>query len=74
MTTAIFDFRPTAPPAPDRAKESTSEFVRLFALDRLPQGRRPLVCHWQRDADGRLACRWEPDIPPMRGDLCWCVF
>ena len=36
-----------------------------FALDDLPAVRRQLVCHWRRDADGRLVCSWEPDIAPI---------
>ena len=41
---------------------TVTNLVRLFALDDLPATRRQLVCHWHRDADGRLACTWEPDI------------
>jgi hypothetical protein len=40
----------------------TTDFVRLFALDRLPAERQRLVCRWRQDADGRLSCIWEPDI------------
>jgi hypothetical protein len=43
---------------------ATKDFVRLFALDRVPIGRRQLVCHWHR-VDGRLASIWEPDIVPI---------
>jgi hypothetical protein len=43
-------------------RSATTSLVRLFRLDRLPVGRRPLICHWHLDADGRLACTWEPDI------------
>jgi hypothetical protein len=72
MTAAILEIRPAAPPGivpPQGAttkgattKGATTNLVRLFALDCLPAGRRTLVCHWRRDADGRLACTWEPDI------------
>jgi hypothetical protein len=62
MTAAILDIRPAAP------KGAPTDFVRLFELDRLPAGRRRLVCHWRRDADGRLACIWEPDIAAFRQD------
>ena len=65
MTTVILDLRPAAQSGILYAT-ATSDFVRLFALDdRLFDGRRALICHWQRDADGRLACVWEPDIPPV---------
>ncbi|HEV2549615.1 MAG TPA: hypothetical protein VGU20_20025 [Stellaceae bacterium] len=66
MTTAILDLRPATQLGTIHASGATIDFVRLFALDdRLSDGRRPLVCHWQRDAEGRLACIWEPDIPPV---------
>jgi hypothetical protein len=58
MTAATLEIRPaTVPP-----QGATPNLVRLFALDCLPAGRRTLVCHWRRDADGRLTCIWEPDI------------
>jgi hypothetical protein len=41
---------------------STIDLAALFGLDRLPDRR--LVCRWQRDNDGRIACHWEPDIVP----------
>jgi hypothetical protein len=62
MTAAILDVRPAAAPGIFRRKDATSDLVRRFALDRPPTGRRQLVCHWHREADGRLACVWEPDI------------
>jgi len=65
MTTAILDLRPAARPDINRANGDAPDFVRLFALDRAPRARHPLVCHWHRDADGRLACIWEPDIFPV---------
>ena len=65
MTTAILDLRPAARPGIAHAREATSDFVGLFALDRVSDGRRQLACHWQRDTDGRLACVWEPDISPV---------
>jgi hypothetical protein len=40
------------------------DLARLFALDRLPAERPQLVCHWHRDADGRLAAAWERDVAP----------
>ena len=64
MTTAILDVRPAVRPFA-RPNGIASDFVRRFALDRLPKSRRPLICHWHRDVDGRLACVWEPDIPPV---------
>jgi hypothetical protein len=59
MTAAILDVRPAAPSG---TVPATTDLVRLFALDRLPVRRPRLACHWRRDADGRLACTWEPDI------------
>jgi hypothetical protein len=53
MTTAILDVRPVS--------GASVDLVRLFNLDRLPE-RPPLACHWQRDADGRLRCRWAPVV------------
>ncbi len=35
----------------------------LPAPDR-PIVRPRLICRWYRSEDGRLACRWEPDVPP----------
>lgn len=62
MNAAILDIRPAAAPSIVSSKSATTDLVRLFALDRLPVGRRRLVCHWRHDAHGRLACIWEPDI------------
>jgi hypothetical protein len=62
MTAAILDVRPAVRPGIVPTTGATTNLVRLFALDHLPAGRRRLVCHWRRDADGRLACIWEPDI------------
>jgi hypothetical protein len=62
MTAAILDVRPAARPDTVSAQGATADLVRLFALDRLPVHGQRLACHWRRDADGRLACTWEPDI------------
>ena len=62
MTAAILDVRPAARPGTVRARGATTDLVRLFALDRLPVHRQRIICRWHRGADGRLACRWEPDI------------
>jgi hypothetical protein len=61
MNAAILDPRPAVPGIAPR--ETQTDLVRLFALDRLPQRPR-LCCHWRRDAEGRLACFWEPDLAP----------
>ena len=66
MTAAILDFRPAALPGHVPAQSVTKDLVRLFALDRLPAGRRHLLCHWRRDVEGRLAGFWEPDIALVR--------
>jgi hypothetical protein len=63
MAAAILAVR--RPMTPDVVlPKSVGDLARLFALDR-PSLRRELVCHWRRDADGRLACVWEPDIVPV---------
>jgi hypothetical protein len=62
MNAAILDLRPAAPGS-ILPRESQSDLVRLFALDRLP-ARPRLCCRWRRGSDGRLACFWEPDLAP----------
>jgi hypothetical protein len=57
----IIDTRPAAEPGGVQSTAAGTDLVRLFALDRPPRGRR-LVCRWRRQADGRLACTWEPEI------------
>jgi hypothetical protein len=66
MTAAILDLRPATTPDVIPPRKATTDLVRLFALDRLPERRR-LVCHWRRGPDGRLACFWEPDLAPPHG-------
>ena len=65
MTAAILNVRSAVAPGtvsrPGAIDRGTTDFVRLFALDRLPLDRPRLVCRWRRDADGRLACTWGPD-------------
>jgi len=56
--------RRAAEPGVVQSTAAVTDLVRLFALDDLPPVRRQLVCHWHRDAGGRLACTWEPDIVP----------
>jgi hypothetical protein len=60
MTAAILNVHSATAPGAVSLK-GTKDLVRLFALDRLSDGRPRLVCLWHRDADGRLACSWEPD-------------
>ena len=62
MTAAILAVRPAAFPGIVSPRSATTSLVRLCALDRLPVGRRPLICRWHLDAHGRLVCTWEPDI------------
>jgi hypothetical protein len=57
MTAANLDVRPAIAP-------STTNFVLQFALEAKPVSAQRLVCHWHRDADGRLVCAWESDISP----------
>jgi hypothetical protein len=61
----MLDIRPAAEPGVASSSAAANDLARLFALDRLPAVRRQLVCHWRRQADGRLACSWEPDIAPI---------
>ena len=56
--------RPAAEPGAAQSTTAAIDLVRLLALDALPAVQRQLVCHWHRDAGGRLACTWEPDIVP----------
>jgi hypothetical protein len=68
MTAAFLNVRSAAMPnavSPAVAPRDTKDFVRLFALDRLPIRRPRLVCRWFVDVDGRLSCLWEPDIVPV---------
>ena len=44
---------------------NASNLVLLFALDSIPASTQRLLCHWHRNSDGRLSCRWEP-IPRSR--------
>jgi hypothetical protein len=66
MTAAFLNVRSAAAPSavsrPGAIDRSTTDFVHLFALDRLRADRQRLVCRWRQDADGRLSCSWEPDI------------
>jgi len=62
----VVDDRPDArriTPAP-----AATNLIRLFGLDRLPLGWR-FTCRWHRQADGRLAAIWEPDIGPPSAAL-----
>jgi hypothetical protein len=72
MTSAFLDVRSAVAPGtvshPRAINRGTTDFVRLFALDRLRAERQRLVCHWRQDADGRLSCSWEPDIVLNRRD------
>jgi hypothetical protein len=61
----ILATRSAAEPSAPSSKVAATDLARVFALDNLPALRRQLVCHWRRDADGRLACHWEPDIAPI---------
>jgi hypothetical protein len=58
----IPDVRLVAEPGVVQPIAAAIDLVRLFALDDLTAVRRQLVCHWHRDAGGRLACVWQPDI------------
>jgi len=52
-----------------RKARSHVNLVELFALDQLPTIGRQLVCHWHKGPDGRLICKWEPDLAASPLDL-----
>ena len=58
MAAANLDVRPAI--APGIVAPNASNLVLLFALDSIPVSKQRLVCHWHRNSDGRLSCRWEP--------------
>jgi hypothetical protein len=58
----ILDTRPAVGPGTATTYTAPDNLVHVFALDRVPISRRRLLCHWRRQADGCLACSWEPDI------------
>jgi hypothetical protein len=58
----LIDRRTVARTAGDKTSLTTQPLC-LPAYDR-PIGRPKLICHWHRDEQGQLACRWEPDVPP----------
>ncbi len=60
----ILDIDPVAEPGMVSGSAGASDLVCLYRLDRRLLRRR-LVCRWHREADGRLACIWEPDIVPL---------
>lgn len=71
MTYAIFGSECASGILDDRAaiqsriiSENRAKLAHLFVLDASPMSARRLVCHWRRDAYGRLACAWAPDIDP----------
>lgn len=62
MTTAqICEFRPAGGRDVVPSAVAQTELARQVGPDRLPAQRR-LVCHWDRDGEGRLAGVWEADI------------
>jgi hypothetical protein len=62
MTAANLDLRP--PIASRIVAPNATNLVLLFALDSILVSAHRLVCHWHRDAYGRLVCAWEPDLSP----------
>ncbi len=63
-----------AAPAPLALPHANDNHVRRVTVSQ-PR-RRPLACHWQRTADGRLECRWQIDRVDLSAaedpDQCWC--
>ena len=64
MKTAILD-RPAVIPDHVPPEGAARDHMRRFAPDHPASASRPLVCHWHRDGDGRLVCRWQPDMAPV---------
>ena len=64
MTAAILDFRSAA--APGTPRDAARQ---MRVSDPLTAHRQPLVCHWRRDADGRLVAIWETDAVPTPARL-----
>ena len=60
----ILDSRPASEPDIVSSNPARTDLLRLFALYDVAAVRRQLVCLWRRQADGRLACTWKPDIAP----------
>jgi hypothetical protein len=60
----VLDAGPAVEPVIVPFNAAAIDLTALFGLDRLSSDRR-LVCHWVREADGRLACLWESDIVPI---------
>ena len=63
MAAANLDVRPAI--ASGIVAPNATNLVLLFALDSIPVSKQRLVCRWHRNADGRLVCAWEPNIPPI---------
>jgi hypothetical protein len=63
MNAAYLNLGPAVAPGNAIAK-GTHDFVRLLSLDVVTIDRPRLACHWHRDIDGRLTCRWESDTVP----------
>ena len=64
MAAANLDVRPAI--ASGIVTPNATNLVLLFALDSIPVSKQRLVCHWHRNADGRLLCAWEPNISSDR--------
>jgi hypothetical protein len=62
MTAENLDVRPAT--APGVVTPNSTNLVLLLALEAKPVSAQRLVCHWHRDADGRLVCAWESEISP----------
>jgi hypothetical protein len=64
MTAAILEIRRDARPTTVRPNDATETRLRAVVPFRPTKRWRRLICRWQREADGHLACAWEPDICP----------
>jgi hypothetical protein len=58
MTAANVNVRPDI--SSGIVTHDATNLVFLFALNRIPVSTHRLLCHWHRNSDGRLSCRWEP--------------
>jgi hypothetical protein len=62
MTAANVNVRPDI--SSGIVAHDATNLVLLFALNRIPVSPHRLLCHWYRNADGRLVCTWEPPRSP----------
>jgi hypothetical protein len=55
--------------APGIVAPNATNLVLLFPLHRISVSTHRLVCHWHRDAGGRLVCAWSRKYPPLPSSI-----